>query len=173
MWHESQNIWFRPTHDFLKWGVECWEIFSVDIIITELFLTIEGARWWVARLCVPIALILRSQIGCQLIISRRWLTEFTRVSPSGSLEIAPILLLCCSVCQVFMFSVPILQFTSHTHTPFCMRGAMYSSLSPVILRFVCSEDTQRGGLEPSYFWVVWGPHLIALALSWRLGGDLI
>ena len=44
MWHESQNIWFRPTHDFLKWGVECWEIFSVDIIITELFLTIEGAK---------------------------------------------------------------------------------------------------------------------------------
>ena len=130
-------------------------------------------RWWVARLCVPIALILRSQIGCQLIISRRWLTEFTQVSPIGSPEIAPILLLCCPVCQVFMFSVPILQLTSHTHTPICMRGVMYSSLSPVILRFVCSEDTQRGGLEPSYFWVVLGPHLLTCAkLASGRGFDL-
>ena len=101
-----------------------------------------------ARLCVPIALRLESQIGCQLTISRRWLTEFTQVSPESP-EIAPILLLLSPVCQVFMFSVPILQFTSHTSLH---EGGRVGSLSPLVLRFVCSEDTERG-LEP-YFWVV-------------------
>ena len=61
IWHGSQNIRFRPTHDFLKWGVEWWEIFSVDIIIIELLLTIEGAKMvGGAALCPQRALILWS-----------------------------------------------------------------------------------------------------------------
>ena len=48
-------------------------------------------------------------------------------------------------------------YLPHSHT-FLHEGGHVLLIITVLLRFVCSEDTQRGGLEPSYFWVVLGPH---------------
>ena len=180
---------FGPTHDFLEWGVEWWEIFSVDIIIIELLLTIEGAKMvGGAVLSSHTRISNRMPINYWPIMADQWVQcgepgvprDWSH-SPFLVSSVSRIWVQCpCSPIYLpHTNTLCVAAFTSHTLTntlcvAACIQGGRDgTSLEPVIVRFVCSEDTERGWerIRASYFWVVLGPHANLLGVwGWR---DLI
>ena len=135
----SDSAMARPTHDFLKWGVECWEIFSVDIIIIELLLTIEGAKMVGGGALCP--------QSSHTLISDQMPINYPRVHWAEPQSVPRDCSLSQVQCVKYSGSPCPPIYLPHPHTSLHVFRVAEGSLETVIVRFVCSEDTERGWEE--------------------------